>query len=205
MDKVVRLIACARKRLGRQAYIWLYTNGELATRERLMRLKKAGLNEIRFDLVARSYDIEPLRLAAKIIDTVTVEIPTIPKDRERLAGILGALKEMGVKHLNLHELMVTEENISKLKRCGIVGSRVSGRTLKAAAGSVLAGKDSLKAALEIEKHAREEGKNRKGQKGRSGLPINVCSLSYKTQAQTQAMIRHMRAVARKSKTKQSNA
>jgi uncharacterized protein len=192
IGKAVKLIACARKRLGKGAYIWLYTNGELATRSRLMRLKKAGLDEIRFDLVARDYDLKPLRLAAGIIDTVTVEIPTIPRDKERLAGLLGTLKEIGVKHLNLHELMVTAENVSKLKARGIVDGRISGRTIKAEAGKVLAGKGSLKAALEIEGRAL---------RARIGLPINVCTLAYKTAVQTKEMMRHMMAVSKSSRKK----
>jgi uncharacterized protein len=190
MDKVVNLISCARKRLGKQAYIWLYTNGELVTREKLLRLKKAGLDEIRFDLVASGYDLKPLRLAAGIIDTVTVEIPTIPKDKEILEGILATLKDIGVKHLNLHELMVTDENLSKLKRAGIADKRTSSKTLKAKAGNVMAGKGSLKAALEIERRARKD------KSGKSRLPINVCSFSYKMDVQTQKMIGHMMAVSR---------
>ena len=174
-DKVCRLISVAKRTIP-SIYVWLYTNGDLATGKRLRKLKECGLDELRFDLAARDYDLAPLRATAGIIDNVTVEIPALPKDKERLIGLLDELKRVGVKYLNLHELMVTRENSRKLAKVGITG------------------RGSLETAEEVEAASRK-GSRRK----RAGLGVNVCSLRYKREEQTKRMIEHMRAVSERVK------
>jgi pyruvate formate-lyase activating enzyme-like uncharacterized protein len=171
LDKVCRLISAAKKAIPKP-YVWLYTNGDLVTKQRLLRLKRAGLDEIRFDLVARDYELAPLRLASGVIKNVTVEIPVIPTDKKRLEAVLGELKKIGVRYLNLHELMVTKENRMKLRKTGI------------------SGKGSLETAKAV-----EFASNKKN----TGLGVNVCSLSYKKEEQTQNMIRHMRKVSKNAR------
>jgi len=95
-------------------HIWLYTNGTLATRQKLTDLKSAGLNEIRFDLSAVDYDVTRAAMAADIIDCVTVEIPAIPEDAARLQALLPVLTEIGISHLNLHQLRLTPHNFDRL-------------------------------------------------------------------------------------------
>ena len=167
LDKVCRLISLAKEEIP-GIYAWVYTNGDLITAQNLMRLKRAGLDELRFDLVARDYELTPLRLAAGIIKNVTVEIPTIPKDKEKLISLISELRKMGVMYLNLHELMVTKENRSKLAKARISGA------------------GSLDVARGIEAASK---------KLRSGLGVNVCPLSYKKTEQTRNMIGHMRKVS----------
>jgi pyruvate formate-lyase activating enzyme-like uncharacterized protein len=174
-DKVCRLISAAKKAIP-GLYVWLYTNGDLATEKRLMRLRSCGLDELRFDLAARDYDLGPLRPAARIIDNVTVEIPALPKDKKKLIGLLGELKRIGVKYLNLHEMMVTRENSKKLAKAGITGN------------------GSLETAEEVEAASRKRSRVR-----RAGLGVNICSLRYKKEEQTKRMIEHMRAVSKKVK------
>jgi len=77
-EKVLTYIKKIRERLGRSIYIWLYTNGDLVDKKKLKALKEAGLNEIRFDIAARKYDLKAAKIAVGIIDKVTVEIPAIP-------------------------------------------------------------------------------------------------------------------------------
>ena len=67
-------------------------------------MKEAGLNEIRFDIAARKYDLKAVAMATAIIDTVTVEIPAIPEDYEIVKRCLPRMKALGVAHLNLHQL-----------------------------------------------------------------------------------------------------
>jgi len=39
----------------------MYSNGDLVNKEKLIALKKAGLNEVRFDIAARKYDLNAVR------------------------------------------------------------------------------------------------------------------------------------------------
>jgi uncharacterized protein len=107
-EKVLTYTRKIRERLGKGIYIWLYTNGDLVNKEKLKALKEAGLNEIRFDISARNYDLKAVKKAVGIIDTVTVEIPAIPEDYERLKKCLPRMKAAGVAHLNLHQLFANQ-------------------------------------------------------------------------------------------------
>ena len=102
--KILTYIKKIRERLGKGIYIWLYTNGDLVDKNKLNALKEAGLNEIRFDIAARNYDLKAVKMASAIIDRVTVEIPAIPEDYEILKKCLPRMKAIGVAHLNLHQL-----------------------------------------------------------------------------------------------------
>jgi len=107
-EKILTYIRKIRKILGKGIYIWMYTNGDLITKDKLIALKKAGLNEIRFNIAARKYDLKALELSAGIMDTVTVEIPAIPEDYAKLKRCLSRMKTIGVKHLNLHQLFANQ-------------------------------------------------------------------------------------------------
>lgn len=110
LDKLLRYIEKIRERFGKSMYLWLYTNGTLVNKDKLVRLKKSGLNEIRFNISANDYDLRPVELAVDIVDTVTVEIPGIPEDVEIMKNCLVKLQKIGVKHLNIHQLNSTEYN-----------------------------------------------------------------------------------------------
>lgn len=91
------------------AYYWVYSNGLLADEVTLRRLGELGVNEIRFNAAASGYDhptlIRNMAAAAAFVANVTVEIPAIPADAPRLLASLEAWSTVGVKYLNLHELM----------------------------------------------------------------------------------------------------
>jgi pyruvate formate-lyase activating enzyme-like uncharacterized protein len=109
-ERATAYLQAVRRKLGAEPHLWLYTNGTLVTPERLAGLKAAGLNEIRFDISAVDYNLDKARLAADHIACVTVEIPAIPEDARRLADLLPALSDAGVRHLNLHQLRLTPHN-----------------------------------------------------------------------------------------------
>jgi len=109
-ERAVAYLQAVRRKMGAAPHLWLYTNGTLVTAEKLTGLKAAGLNEIRFDISAVDYSLEKARLAADHIACVTVEIPAIPEDAQRLADLLPALSDAGVRHLNLHQLRLTPHN-----------------------------------------------------------------------------------------------
>jgi len=113
-EKLLLFIKKIRKRFNDDMYIWVYTNGDLVTKGKLITLKEAGLNEIRFNIAARGYDLQSTALAAQIINIVTVEIPVIPEDYKIVTESLRKLYEIGVNHLNLHTLVASSDNYHKL-------------------------------------------------------------------------------------------
>ncbi len=117
-DLLLSFIEKLREKNGDDTYLWLYTNGDLIDREKLEGLKQAGLNEIRFNIYPRKYDLDPVKLALDFIDTVTVEIPAIPEDLEVVKGAISIMENMGVHHLNLHQLLTTEYNYANIVKRG---------------------------------------------------------------------------------------
>ena len=90
-------------------YYWVYTNGLLADEEKLRRLGELGVDEIRFNTAATGYDhpmvMRNLATAARSIPNVMVEIPAIPEHVPKLLSCLAEWCALGVKFLNLHELI----------------------------------------------------------------------------------------------------
>lgn len=116
IDRTLDFINVVRENLDENFYIWLYSNGDLVSKEILKKLKSAGLNEIRFDQFANGYDTNPIKIACKIIDNVSVEIPAIPEDEGKVKRMLLEWKKLGVKYLNLHELMLAKSNLEGMKK-----------------------------------------------------------------------------------------
>ncbi|RPJ44011.1 MAG: 4Fe-4S cluster-binding domain-containing protein, partial [Chloroflexi bacterium] len=99
-----------------RAHLWTYTNGLLATAAQLEELCRLGLTEIRFNLAATGY-IHPgvlslVEQAARSLPAVTVEIPAIPGDEAKLLAALEPWSRLGVRYLNLHELMYEPGSLS---------------------------------------------------------------------------------------------
>lgn len=164
-ERTLSYLDAVRQAFGEEIYLWLYTNGIAATREKLNLLREARLDEIRFDISADRYDLAKTAMAVEEIGTVTVEIPAIPEDYELMKRVIPELKAMGVRHLNLHQLRCTPHNRENLVKRGYTflhGPKVT----------VL---DSELTALRLLQHAKEE---------KIGLPINYCSYVYKNRFQT---------------------
>ncbi len=107
-DRLLRSVAKLRT-LRPDIHLWAYTNGLLLTPELIKALAQAGLNELRFNMAATGYRhphvSAMLGQAAAVLPTVTVEIPAIPRHAARLQKALPVWARLGVKHLNLHELI----------------------------------------------------------------------------------------------------
>ncbi len=157
-------VAAIKKRFGAAMHVWLYTNGTLVDGESLRRLRDAGLDEIRFDIGATAYRLDPLRLAVGTIPTVTVEIPAIAEDLQLLKRKMLEMRDAGVNHLNLHQLRLTPYNLPKLVPRGY-------RYLHGEKVTVL---DSELAALELLLYAIDR---------QIGLPVNYCSFVFKNRYQ----------------------
>lgn len=110
----INFLSSIKNELGDSVYVWLYTNGTLLDKEKVIQLAKAGLNEIRFDLSATKYKTKKLKLALGKIPNITVEIPAIPEDIEVLKNMVVELDSLGVDYLNLHQLRLTPYNFKNL-------------------------------------------------------------------------------------------
>ncbi|MFB3764944.1 MAG: radical SAM protein [Methanotrichaceae archaeon] len=114
LDKLLSHIKAIRREFGSSIYLWVYTNGDFIYSDSLEKLRGVGLDEIRFDLSARDYDLSPVALSKEYIPTVTVEIPALPEDYDRLKDLMPKMEAIGVNHLNLHQLTTTEHNYKAL-------------------------------------------------------------------------------------------
>ena len=153
-----------RDRLGSAPYLWAYTNGLAARPDQLAAAVEAGLDEVRFDIAACDYDLDPVRAAVGVVPRVSVEIPAIPEDAERVKHLLPDLAAAGVDHLHLHQLMLTGDN----------GPRLVERPYTFVRTAPPAVVESELAALEVLAHAAAEGID---------LPVQYCSLCFKSRWQ----------------------
>jgi pyruvate formate-lyase activating enzyme-like uncharacterized protein len=160
LDLVLDHLRELRRRNGDDLYVWLYTNGLLATADVLTLLRGAGLDEIRINIAATDYALDNVAAAARIIDRVTVEIPAIPEHRDLVQDLVTDMARVGVAHVNLHQLMLIGENCSAIQRCG--GTLTHGPT-----PSVV---ESELAALELMRYAADAGFD---------LQMHYCATAYK--------------------------
>lgn len=90
-------------------YYWIYTNGLFANAANMRRLGQLGVDEVRFNLAATGYDhptvMRNLASAVRFIPNVTVEIPAIPEHAGKLLACVADWCTLGVRFLNLHELL----------------------------------------------------------------------------------------------------
>jgi hypothetical protein len=166
-DKTLDFISTVRKNSDDGLHIWMYTNGTLMTASHILRLKDAGLNEIRFDIGASDYDLKQLRLAVGHIPVVTVEIPAVPEDMDRLSALVPVMAEAGVDYLNLHQLRLTPHNRVHLKA----------RNYTFLHGEKVTVLESELAVLHLFGTAIDKNWS---------LPINYCAFTYKNQFQQAA-------------------
>jgi pyruvate formate-lyase activating enzyme-like uncharacterized protein len=164
LDRTLAYLQAVRRRCGDSVHLWMYTNGILLTEEIAAQLRSAGLNEIRFDIGATNYNLSKLRLAVGVIDTVTVEIPTVPEEEELLRDKLAEMAAAGVQHLNLHQLRLTPYNLKHL----------ANRPYTFIHGESVTVLESELAALRLVRYAIEQGID---------LPVNYCSFPYKRRFQ----------------------
>lgn len=162
-DRSLAYLDAVKKRFGSTIHTWLYTNGILVNERILKQLRDAGLDEIRFDIGATGYRLDRAQLAVGIIPTVTVEVPAVPEEKERLAGLLVPMAEAGINHLNLHQLRLTPHNLPQLVSRGyhfLHGKKVTVLESELCALDLVA----ISAA-------------------RHGVPVNYCSFVYKNRYQ----------------------
>ncbi|KAF5040340.1 Radical SAM superfamily protein [anaerobic digester metagenome] len=166
-ERSLEYVRALRATCGPGLHIWLYTNGILATAEKIGRLALAGLDEIRFDIGATDYSLDAARLARGVVPTVTVEIPAVPEELQRLRALLPKMWEAGVSHLNLHQLRLTPHNARHLLE----------RDYTFVHGPKVTVLESELCALELVAHAAAL---------ELPLAVNYCSFVYKNRFQAAA-------------------
>lgn len=162
--RVLAYLRAVKTRTGYPVYTWMYTNGILASADKLTALRDSGLDEIRFDLSANGYRLEGLEKALGVIPRVTVEIPAIPEDVPTTRKLIVDLHQRGVDHLNLHQIRCTPFNARRLVDRGYT-------FVHGPKATVL---ETELAALALIRFALEQSID---------LPINYCSYTYRHQFQ----------------------
>ena len=116
-DRLLRLVRALRT-LPFRVRIDLYTNGDRLSDALLSDLKSAGLDAIRFNLVAREFDTEPVERALRYFDETAVEVPVIPDRLAEMKEMVLRLDALGVPFLNIHELFACRENAARVAEQG---------------------------------------------------------------------------------------
>ncbi len=163
-DRTLEYLERIRKDCAPDIYIWMYTNGILADEEKFRKLAAAGLNEVRFDIGATHFSLDKIAFAKGIIPNITIEIPAVPEEKEKLKQLLPEMIKAGVTNLNLHQLRLTKHNAPKLLKHNYT-------YIHAEQPVVL---ESELAALEIVDYARENNLE---------IGVNYCSFFFKNRFQ----------------------
>ncbi|MDA3893339.1 MAG: radical SAM protein [Salinivirgaceae bacterium] len=113
-ERVLAYLKSLRQNGDPDLYIWMYTNGILGNKEIFAQLADAGLNEVRFDIGATNFKLDAIANAGSYFDNITIEIPAVPEEAEKLKILLPEMVEAGVTRLNLHQMRLTPYNVKKM-------------------------------------------------------------------------------------------
>ncbi len=106
--------------MGTKGWAKLYTNGTLLNLDNILKLKDSGFDEVRIHQGATNFSAEVydnMRLAVKHIPTVTVETPSWPPHRKKLFEMLPIIEDIGVKHLDICQIEITNrEQLKKMEK-----------------------------------------------------------------------------------------
>ena len=166
-NKTLNFLKEVKKRSGNNVHCWLYTNGILLTKDMVSEFKDSGLDEIRFDIGATGYDLTKAKMAIDEIPVITVEIPAVPEDYDKLKQLLPVMNTMGIDYLNIHQLRCTPYNAKHLLKRGY--TFLHGPKVTVLASELTA----LKLIRAAKQHHLE-------------LPVNYCSFIYKSSYQAMA-------------------
>jgi pyruvate formate-lyase activating enzyme-like uncharacterized protein len=115
-DRTLNYLKQVRRKCNPDTYIWMYTNGILAETQKFRKLAAAGINEVRFDIGATAFRLDKIAAAKGIVPVITIEIPAVPEELERLKKLLPEMVKAGVSNLNLHQLRLTQHNVKQLSK-----------------------------------------------------------------------------------------
>jgi uncharacterized protein len=179
-ERLLRLVRALRT-LPFRVRIDLYTNGDRLSDALLSQLKDAGLDALRFNLVAREFDTEPVERALRYFDETAVEVPVIPERLAEMKDMVLRLDALGVPFLNIHELFACRENSSRVAERGYSSG---GGTNEALLWEPVAGADE--AALSLLLFALEKTVR---------LSVYYCSCRTQQDISSRGMRRRLRLAA----------
>jgi hypothetical protein len=113
LRRVLSYIRLLKRRFGKRHHIHMYCGGELSVGQ-LRRLKRAGLDELRF----HTWSAKPVELALKAGIRAGVEIPAIPGTFRLTTKLLRELDRIHCPIVNLNELEFSDTNLTELKARG---------------------------------------------------------------------------------------
>ena len=170
-----------RERAFPDAHLRLYTSGDLLDEALLVRLREAGLDEVRFSakqddpphLVEKVF--ANMALAKRVVPTVMVEMPVIPGTEKQMQGLLQRFEEVGIDGVNLLEFTYAMWNWEVYESLGLALKDPPYPVFYdyVYAGS-LAVQGSERLALRLMLWAHDRG---------LGLAMHYCSLENKHRAQ----------------------
>lgn len=165
-DRVVKYIREFKENFGNTFHIHLYTSGVNLNYNILMKLVRAGLDEIRVHLTPYT-DIENISRLSKISPVdFGIEIPAIPGEENRVLDIMEYLEKRGdIDFYNINQMEFSESNATALILRGF----------ELEEGEVTAVKGSIDTAKKILQQAIEMGIDSN---------IHVCTVLYKDRVQT---------------------
>ncbi len=160
----LELVSRLKEEFGDSFHIHLYTSGRYATREALVALWRAGLDEIRFHPTHEAF-LKKIELAKKVTGmSVGAEIPIAPGLEEWAMKVIKAVEDAGADFVNLNEMEIVEPNARALLARGYRESKTRPFTVEG----------SLEAALRVLEWASEN----------SRVPVHFCPASFKDSVQT---------------------
>jgi hypothetical protein len=113
LDRTLRYLRLLKRRFGKRHHVHMYC-GEKLSPEHLLKLKRAGLDELRF----HSWSPEPVKLALDAGLYAGVEIPAIPGNFRGTRKLLRELNRIRCPFVNLNELEFSDTNLAELKARG---------------------------------------------------------------------------------------
>jgi pyruvate formate-lyase activating enzyme-like uncharacterized protein len=116
-DVMTSIQSIVAKGLMRKPWVHVYTNGLLAGVETVRRLADLGVDELRFHVGASGFSKQVfanIEAAAGQMRAIAVETPAWPPHRSKLFEMLPVIEDMGVRHLNLGEVMLCKENYGRV-------------------------------------------------------------------------------------------
>jgi len=116
-ERTIHYIKLLKETYGTDFHIHLYTSQTTINIDRIMQLRDAGLDEIRFH--PQDDDWSGIEAAISIGLQVGIEVPAIPGNVEKLKHIARRAEDMGVSFLNMNELEASETNFEHLTALGM--------------------------------------------------------------------------------------
>lgn len=108
VDRVVSFVRALKRAFGPSHHIHLYSGFPNLTKENAKRLYEAGLDEIRFHIIAAEGVENSVRVASEFAWRVGVEIPALPG--LDFVEVAKKARDAGAKFMVLDEYEVNEEN-----------------------------------------------------------------------------------------------